>query len=178
MLNQDEVEALLSANPPANLDDFALSVASPPNSDYPPKVCYELKCKKCGGDTFSITAYPLVAPDPSPYYQVASGETIQRPPHSALCAGCGNRAKIFDARKDGYDGILNGGCGYESGEDNEGLIAGPFKLSVLLFYNIELEELREFAAEKNVQPSSLFDFIEIKAMPGEGEPIFFDYKCA
>ncbi len=88
-------------------------------------------------------------------------------------------APLFDARTQGYDGVLNGGCAYESGDGEGRLAAGEFKFVVAFRHNIEPSELEELAAEAKVQPSDLFDWISIRGTPvGEGSTLEIEYECA
>jgi hypothetical protein len=88
-------------------------------------------------------------------------------------------AKLFDARTDGYDGICNGGCSYESGTGGEAFVPGSFKVTVTPVYNNELSEMIESAAEFGVQTPDLFDSFVIHGAPlGDGKPFETYYECA
>ena len=142
-------------------------------------VDFELKCLRCAADTFQILAFPLVAPDPSPYFGIEAGQTLFRPPHRLRCMFCGTEGPLFDAITQGYDGVLNGGCAYESGNEGESSIPGDFRMIVSVFYNVELEELRELAREAGVNAPDLFDWIVIfGSQAGIGDDIELSYECA
>jgi hypothetical protein len=97
------------------------------------------------------------------------------------CERCGAVGTIFDARTDGYDGILCGGCPHESGETGERFTDIVCKITVGATYNIDLEELQELAAGAgaDVKATDLFDWINIIATPLEGgESLELDYECA
>jgi hypothetical protein len=173
-----EAAARAAASHPVCLSGFELSVL-PPTEAAAYFVEYQLSCKSCGGEVFRISAHPKIAPDPSPYYLIPPGATFQRPPHSLECTRCSARSIVFDARKHGYDGVLNGGCTYESGDDGEAFVPGEFKVVVTLTYNAELPELQELAAEAKVQSADLFDWFAIKGVRLDGgEPFKIDYECA
>jgi hypothetical protein len=143
-------------------------------------VDYAVSCKACGNDSFHVGWFPLATPDPSPYFEVLPGEIIERPPHRLRCAGCNTVETIFDARADGYDGLLNGGCGYESGEVDETFTPAPHRVVVSPVYNIELSELEALAHEiGKIKPTDLFDAVAIAATPvGGGPTIELGYECA
>ena len=142
-------------------------------------VDFALKCHTCAADTFQILAFPLVAPDPSPYSGIEAGQTFFRPPHRLRCTTCGTEGPLFDVRTQGYDGVLNGGCTYESGDKDESSIPGDFRIVVSVFYNIEIEELKEIAREAGVNVSDLFDAIAIfGSKVGIGDDIELSYECA
>jgi hypothetical protein len=168
-------------HPPASLSQLALAARPPKNIGSEPDIGVEfvVSCRTCNHAVFQISAFPKVAPDPSPYYRVSPGETLWRPPHNLKCVNCGGEAKLFDARTDGYDGICNGGCSYESGTEGEAFVPGNFKVTVIPIYNIELSELMESAAQFKVQTPDLFDAIVIQGEPvGDGEPFETNYECA
>lgn len=142
-------------------------------------VDFQLACLACSAETFHISAFPVVAPNPSPYFDVQPGETLYRPPHNLKCVLCGAEASLFDVRTQGYDGVLNGGGTYESGTEGKAFMPGLFHIVVSLAYNAELAELRELADEASVRASDLFDWIAIhgKATDG-GQNIELSYECA
>ena len=141
---------------------------------------FAVGCKSCGGDDFRLGSYVEVVPDPSPYPQKAPGQKMLRPPHRLKCEGCGAVGTIFDARTDGYDGILNGGGPYPSGTGDERFTDVVCKIVVGATYNIELEELQDLAAsaEPPVKATDLFDWINIIATTDEGGRMELDYQCA
>jgi hypothetical protein len=87
---------------------------------------------------------------------------------------------IFDARTDGYDGILNGGGPYESEKGEHRFTDVICKVVLSPTYNIEVEELQELAAGAgpHVKATDLFDWINIIATLPDGEPFEVDYECA
>ena len=172
--------AYVAERPPTHLNMFILTALSPEaEQDDTNIVRFNVSCKICGRDTFRIFSFPLIAPNPSPYYLIKPGETIRRPPHSLECVGCATKSCIFDARRDGYDGVLNGDCSYESGEDGEAAISGEFRVTISLAYNTELSELIESANSAAVAPSDLFDWFAIEGKSiGGGELFAEDYECA
>lgn len=140
---------------------------------------FTLRCKACQHDVFRILAFPTIVPDPSPYYDLSPGDILQRPPHRLRCTSCSAEAPLFDVRVNGYDGALGHGTAYESGEEGEAAIPGEHTVVVAFLYNIELDELQEIAAGANLQPSDLFDAINIIGTPaGNGEAVHLDYECA
>ena len=123
----------------------------------------------------------MVAPDPSPYYAIPPGQTLERPPHRLRCAGCGSTDVIFDARTDGYDGRLNGGAAYESGETGEAFTQATYEVIAMPTYNISLEELTELApmAGPAANPADLFDWFNLVGKPdGDAPPFEWSYECA
>ena len=149
--------------------------------DYVPWMFFEVRCKACGSDEHRLGSYVEIAPDPSPYPRAAPGEKILRPPHRLKCERCEATDTIFDARTDGYDGVLCGGGPYESGQTGERFTDIVCRIAVGATYNIELEELRELAAgaKSDVKATDLFDWINIVATPLEGgKPLELDYECA
>lgn len=168
--------ALAAREPPSCLSAFRLTRIAPYNSI---TAEFAVACKTCGQATFQISGFPKVAPDPSPYYQIAPGETLWRPPHSLKCTGCGTAATVFDARKNGYDGVLNGGCAYESGDQGEAFVPGVFKVKISATYNIDLDELTGLAREAKVRPPDLFDWLVIHGDAADGGKAFeLGYECA
>lgn len=86
---------------------------------------------------------------------------------------------MFDARTQGYDGVLNGGCTYESGETGEEPREGEFAIRIEFIFNIETDELNKISAEESVNPADLFDALDIVATPvGEGAEFSLSYECA
>ena len=88
---------------------------------------------------------------------------------------------IFDAHTDGYDGVLNGGCAYESGSDGEEFSPGSYEVTVCVTYNIDASELDELAssAGAEVKATDLFDSLSITATSVSGGPhLEFHYECA
>jgi hypothetical protein len=167
-------------SPPSCIEGFALTLLPFKEGGLELSAEFALSCRKCGANVFRVTGFPLVAPDPSPYYLVRPGEILFRPPHRLICV-CGATVPLFDARTQGYDGILNGGCAYESGKDGdrEGEAAGRYTVEVSFLYNIELAELTELAAEAHVKPSDLFDGFSAACKPiDRGEALHLDYECA
>lgn len=165
--------------PPSCLSAFNFEALPLEEGGWDFEVTFSLTCKACASSTFVIFGFPLVAPDPSPYYMVQPGETNHRPPHKLKCASCGAEGQLFDVRTQGYDGVLNGGCSYESGTDGEAAIPGEFRVVVQVLYQAELDELAEFAREANVNVSDLFDGLTIVGTSvGGGESIFLAYECA
>jgi hypothetical protein len=172
----DAVAIIAARQPPACLAGFSLSLLP---SHQEVSVEYDVRCATCGGGRFHISGFPIVAPDPSSYFAIAPGETIWRPPHSLKCAHCGAGGRVFDARTNGYDGVLNGGCSYESGEAGERDVEGVFKVTIALAYNAELPELLEVAQEAKVGVADLFDWFTISGESTEGGPsVVLDYECA
>ncbi|HTT84914.1 MAG TPA: hypothetical protein VMF67_15670 [Rhizomicrobium sp.] len=173
--------ALAAAQPPASLSQLALTALPPRNIGSRPAFAVEfsVSCKTCNHAVFLISGFPKIAPDPSPYYGLPPGKTFWRPPHNLKCLNCGSVAKLFDARTDGYDGICNGGCSYESGTDGETFVPGSFKVTVTPVYNIELSEIIESAAAFGVQTPDLFDSFVIHGDPvGGGKRFETHYECA
>jgi hypothetical protein len=173
--------ALAAKQPPASFSQLALTALPPREIGSGPAfaVDFAVSCKTCNHAVFMISGFPKIATDPSPYAEISAGETLWYPPHNLKCANCGSVAKMFDARKDGYDGIVNGGCSYENGTDGEAFVPGSFNVTICAVYNIELEELTEAAAEANVQPPDLFDPFVIRGDPtGDGKPFETYYECA
>lgn len=183
MVERSPMAALAARSHPRALKDFALSLL-PGQAGPAAEITadFQLSCPKCGGAIFELYSHPLVVPNPSPYHLVNPGETLYRPPHSAECVRCGHHASIFDARTDGLDGVLNGGCAYESGLDGKARFPAELKLRVSLTYNVEPEdvhELHEMAAEAEVAPADLFDWIAIVGTTADGGAVFsVDYECA
>jgi hypothetical protein len=168
-------------DPPRSLSGFSLEALPAPDPGYNPWAHFAVRCKACGDDAFHVGAYPTTAWDPSPHADVAPGETLLRPPHRLRCADCGDVSTIFDARTDGYDGVLNGGCRYESGESGEVFSEGRYRVAADPTYNIELEELEQIATQVGggVKATDLFDWINIHAESLDGgEAIDFGYECA
>lgn len=163
-------------NPPSCISGFGFSALPPGRINL--AVEFSLTCKGCSGSAFQILAFPLLVTDPSPYYGLVPGDTFQRPPHRLRCTSCKTETPIFDGRTQGYDGVLNGGFAYESGESGEAAIPGEFTVIAMFFYNIEMAELLELAAEANVRPADLFDAFSIVATPLRGDTgLTLDYEC-
>jgi hypothetical protein len=140
---------------------------------------FKLGCRQCPGVLFRISAFPIVAADPSPFYGVAPGETFNRPPHTLKCVACGREHALFDVRTQGYDGVLNGGAPYQSGTEGKAFLPGTFHVAVVLIYNNDLEELEPLAREAKVAPSDLFDWISIVGTATQGgKDVEFGYECA
>lgn len=176
-------EAARAANdPPSSLSAFVVTPIVPNEGPEPLLwVSFSVACKSCGDGKFEVSSFPVIAPDPSPFHGVAPGDALLRPPHRLRCARCGSTGTIFDARTDGYDGVLNGGCAYESGIDGEAFAAGPFEVIVTLSYNVEASELEELARSEGGEKKAtdLFDGLSITATSVSGEPAFeFPYECA
>lgn len=171
--------ALAAERPPSSFAAFALSAEVPEVSELSDSVNFAVACRTCGGTHFRILAFPLIAPDPSPYYGLDPGETFNRPPHRLACDGCGVVQTIFDIRTDGYDGVLNGGGATESGDSGEAQILNSSTVTITLIYNIDLEELQEYAAEEGRHPSDLFDVFLLNGVPLDGgPPLHLVYECA
>jgi len=124
-------------------------------------------------------SFPLIAPDPSPYYEVAPGQVLLRPPHQAKCINCGAGGQVFDPRTDGYDAVLNQCSAYECGDDGEDFATTAFRVTVSITFNVDLSELREYAAEADVEVVDLFDWITVQG-ESENPEIRFEqgYECA
>lgn len=162
--------------PPSCLDGLICAPAvTKSNTD----AVFDVACRKCGGVSFRIEAHPVVAPDPSPYFGIAPGQVLYRPPHALVCTSCRTSTPVFDARKQGYDGVLNGGCAYESGDGQGSVVEGEFRFVISFGYSIEPSELEELAAESKVQPSDLFDSISIVGISIRTDSKFeIAYECA
>ncbi len=174
---------LAASEPPKSFSAFALTPQTPaaqPGMDYLPWVTFSVGCKSCGGDDFRLGSHVEVVPDPSPYPHKAPGQKVLRAPHRLKCERCEATDTIFDARTDGYDGILNGGGPYQSGEGSERFTDIVCKIVVGATYNIDLEELQDIAASagSQVKATDLFDWINIIANAPDGEPLELDYECA
>ena len=185
MRGEKWVEAAVYAidEPPNCIKEFKATPKDPEQEDRPSAfLTFELGCSRCGAGEFQLTAFPLVAPDPSPYYGVSPGETLQRPPHRLECSSCGHSSVLFDLRRHGYDGVLGHGSGYETGGEGEEevpLPEGPFSIEVTFGFSIEMDELREIAEEAGISPSDLFDWITITGKPAnDGIEFELDYECA
>jgi len=140
---------------------------------------FKLRCQDCSSDIFQISAFPLVAPDPSPYSGVRPGQTLYRPPHTLKCVSCNLERPLFDVRTQGYDGVLIGGGAYESGTEGKAFIPGRFHVVVSFIYNIDLTELEELAGEARVGASDLFDWISIVGTGIDGgQNVELGYECA
>jgi hypothetical protein len=173
---RNDAAAAAARQPPTCLAGFSMFLLP---AHHEVSVDYEVRCRTCSEGRFHISGFPIVAPDPSPYFAVAPGETVWRPPHSLMCAHCGAGGRVFDARTNGYDGVLNGGCSYESGNTGERDLEGVFKVTIALAYNTELPELLEAAQEAKVGMADLFDWFTISGEPVDGgRPIELDYECA
>jgi hypothetical protein len=165
--------AVLAAHgPPRSFAAFSLTpVTPPPGPRILPIVYFEVRCRSCGQDQFHVGSFPATE---------LGADSWPLPPHSLKCAACGAAGPVFDPRKDGYDGILCGGCPCEVGESGEAFTPGAFKMHVAATYNIPLDELRELAEEAGggVKPADLFDWINIIGEAvGEGENFEYDYEC-
>ncbi|MDP3736380.1 MAG: hypothetical protein Q8R02_03265 [Hyphomonadaceae bacterium] len=177
-LKRNESATFAAGQPPSCIAGFKHRLLPLMESDFEGSAKFSLACQ-CGADAFAILSHPLIAPDPSPYYLVEPGEVMFRPPHRLRCASCGVITPVFDAKTQGYDGVLNGGCSYESGDQGEQAAAGAFRITVWFFYNVGLDELEEYAAEASVSPSDLFDSFGLTGEPvGEGDPFEVNYECA
>lgn len=171
--------ALAAERPPSSLSAFALSTRPPSGRRASDSVSFDVACRTCAGAHFRVFAFPLIAPDPSPYYGLEPGDTFNRPPHRLACEGCGEIHTLFDIRTDGYDGVLNGGGATESGDSGEAPIVGASAVTITLIYNIELDELQEYASEEGRHPSDLFDAFVLYALPLDGSPpLELVYECA
>lgn len=165
--------------PPSCLSGFNCTALPLGEGSLDLAVDFALTCQSCCANAFVIFGFPMVAPDPSPYYSIEPGQTFFQPPHRLKCTSCGAEAALFDVRTQGYDGVLNGGGSYESGTDGEAPIAGQFKVIVAVCYNAEFDELSELAEGANVSVSDLFDWITITGTPTSGgENIELSYECA
>lgn len=110
---------------------------------------------------------------------MAPGAVLHRPPHDLACTACGARSGVFDAKSQGYDGALNGGCSYESGSGAAAFVTGAFTVVVTLTYNIALSELEEIGAEEEVEPADLFDGFQLQGLSSDGgQPFEIVYECA
>jgi hypothetical protein len=180
MKNWTPAAALAVKQPPASLSQLALTVIESENGFDPDfGVEFAVSCKTCNHAVFKFSGFPIVMPDPSHYDELRPGQTLWRPPHHLKCVNCGNVAKAFDARTDGYDGILNGGNAYESGTHGEAFVAGTFNITITVVYNNDLDEQIEPAKEAAVQPPDLFDSFVIRGTPVEdGMPFEEVYECA
>src|SRR5688572_27163522 len=103
MQRTPEAEEALRA-PPNCLSGFSLSALPLEEGGLNLAVDFALSCKRCAGSIFRIFGFP-------------SGNLAMpfRPPHRLECVSCNHAVPLFDARTQGYDGVLNGGCAYESG---------------------------------------------------------------
>jgi hypothetical protein len=178
-----EAAALAAGQPPKSFSSFALAALPPkpqPGMALLPWVDFSVSCKACGCDDFRVGSFVENVPDPSSYPNAAPGEQILQPPHRLKCERCGAVGTIFDARTDGYDGILNGGCSYASGESGEQFSDLVCKVVVVATYNIDLTELQELATQAGsaVKATDLFDWINIIATAPDGERLELDYECA
>ena len=164
--------------PPSCLDGFGFSV-SPVDLEYAHCIEFDLKCRMCGADVFHVLGYPIVVPDPSPYYAMEPGTVMWRPPHRLRCDGCGKTEPLFDARKNGYDAVVNNFSGYESGDEGEEVVRGTYRVHVTFAYNAELSELEESATEAKVKIADLFDWFTITCRDTNSGDVFeLDYECA
>ncbi len=147
-------------------------------ADKPAIVRYSVSCANCGADQFRISGF--TTPRPTGFLSFLTRQArVVGPPHDLKCLGCAKDARIFDARTDGYDGILNGGSAYVSGEDAKVLLDQRVNVAVTLTYNLNLDELTQLAADAGVQPCDLFDWITIECEPMDGARSFdFSYECA
>jgi hypothetical protein len=165
------------ANPPSCIAGFRHKPLAAGTLDRAAE--FALACANCGGEAFQILVYPLLVPEPSPYFGLNPGDTLNRPPHRLRCTSCATEASLFDARNQGYDGVLNGGCAYESGDKTESPIPGEFKVIASFLYNVELAELEELATEANVKPSDIFDAFAIVGTSVSGGPeVELNHECA
>ncbi len=170
--------------PPSCLQSFVCTVRPAKPGDLDLAVDFDLTCRTCGAAAFKILCYPKIAPDPSPYSEVESGQIFFRPPYHLQCAACCQKAPLFDVRTQGYDAVLNDCANYESGDDSEGgdqegRPSGTFRMTVSFCYNAELEELSEMASKAGVIMSDLFDWISITGVPLSGGDAFEEgYECA
>ena len=165
--------------PPSCLSSFRIEPLPRGSNDPDVAVTFTVKCASCNSSEFRIFSFPLIVPDPSPYFAVGPGEVLFRPPHRLECAFCRAGGVVFDARTQGYDGVLNGGCAAESGSGDDTAVPGTFEVNVALFYNIELDELEDLATEVKVAPSDLFDWISIRGTSTSGREVFeVGYECA
>ena len=135
-----------------------------------------LRCT-CGGEKFNLTAFPVILGEDAHEIGMDPGEVMHRPPHSALCTSCGTNINVFDARIHGYDGVLNEGCSYDSGEGAAAIIAHNAEVKLTPAYSIDDEELSELAEEAGVPKSELFDAITIIAS-GSDSTVELFYECA
>jgi hypothetical protein len=128
---------------------------------------------------FSISSYPKVAPDPSPYTGVAPGEIIRFAPYRARCVQCNVEKTIFDPKSAGYRAFLKGDCADKSDETDPVSETGAATLYVCLGYRFELSELRTLAEKARVTPADLFEDIYIRGEAPNGRTIFEEhYECS
>ena len=143
-------------------------------------VTYLLTCSECtGGDMFSVSFYPKVAPDPPPYAGVAPGDTVKFAPFGSRCVQCGSSRIIFDPRTDGYDGVLKAGCGDVGAETDPTDETAAATLYVALGYRVPVGDLRSLASEQKVAPADLFAAIFVRGVAPSGSAIFEEqYDCS
>lgn len=137
---------------------------------------YLLVCKDCvGGDMFSIISYPKIAPDPSPYADVAPGATVHLPPYNARCVECGHEKTVFDPRTAGRHAVMNGISRDTRAADEPVDETGATTLYVSLIYRTEPGALRDQAVKANVPVADLFEAIHIRGMAPNGATAFEEY---
>lgn len=143
---------------------------------------FELACAKCSSSKLKIMCFPVTVTEAGKYADMNVGDILERNPHHVVCVQCGERHLVFDASKHGYDGALGHGSAYEQGEGEEKPIAcsaESYLVDVLFTYNINFEELRTIANDKNLQPQDLFDWFHIIAIAADGTELKdINYECA
>ena len=173
---------LAASDPPTSFSSFALAPKPPeaqPGMDWLPWVFFDVSCRACGSPDLRLGSFVEAVTDASASPHAKPGEKLLRPPHRLKCEPCGATGTIFDARTDGYDGILNDGGPYKSGATGERFSDVVCKIVVGATYNIDLTELEELAAKAGagVKATDLFDWINIIATTDDGGRLELDYEC-
>lgn len=98
------------------------------------------------------------------------------------CAVCGVEASLFDAGKDGYDGVLGhneslaGATRMEQLAGQNGTLLPPSRVKVILTY--QGDDYLAIAEEDGIPAVDLFDWIEVQALVNDEWVAVWDYECA
>jgi hypothetical protein len=134
---------------------------------------YTLLCGHCRNDRFALLQRRRNSID-------AIGDAIVG--LSLRCSQCGTSKSVFDARTDGYDGVL-GHNESLAGTSREEPLAGPegaelaaVRVRATLSFNGD--DYLAVAEEDGIPAVDLFDWFEMFALLNDEWSAVWDYECA
>lgn len=162
----------LTGSPPEAFGNFSVTPERQNDSDGILTARYQLLCRKCGGDVFTLD-------------EVLSG-SHGAAGIDATCSACGQVGTVFHASQHGYDGrlghlrFLQEITGRQSLCDYDGEPVGAAQIACDVSYSIDPNEIATIAAEEGLPPQDLFDGFTLLARKSQSDSwrSAWDYECA
>ena len=166
-------------SPPRFLDRFNANRRTARASEIEPfegSVAFQILCK-CGSDTLRVYGYEAMS-------QAFPDMPVFLAPLSIECVACNKSDRLFDPRRDGYDGEDHSSAGATgSGKPTAFCCSecqhSEFQIATLLEYSLDDEEMEDWP-ELSARPQDFFTWFTLYGWCARcgSQAAITDYECA